>query len=208
MTIQLNANTRAVGEKMKGMIPAVMYGKRSPATPIFINAIAFEKAYKDAGESTVIDLVVNGKNENVLINDIQFDPVKGHIIHADLYVIEKGQKVHVNLPLEFVGESFAVKNLGANLVRVLHEISISADPTQLPSKIVVDISVLAELNSNILVKDIQLPAGVELYHMNADDVVASVVAQVEEDLTAAPTVDMSAIEVEKKGKKEEESEAK
>ena len=204
MTLQLNANKRAIGEKMAGMMPAVMYGKHAGSTPIFLNPIAFLKIYKEAGESTVISLDVEGKKENVLIHDIQFDPVKSHIIHADFYVIEKGQKVHVNIPLQFVGESFAVKNLGANLIKVLYEVSVSADASALPSHIEVDITALTDLNSNILVKDLVLGKGVELYHMNESDVVASVIAQVEEDLSAPAVVDMNSIEVEKKGKKEEE----
>ncbi len=204
MTLQLNANKRVIGEKMAGMMPAVMYGKHAGSTPIFLNSIAFLKIYKEAGESNVISLDVEGKKENVLIHDIQFDPVKSHIIHADFYVIEKGQKVHVNIPLQFVGESFAVKNLGANLIKVLYEVSVSADASALPSHIEVDITALTDLNSNILVKDLVLGKGVELYHMNESDVVASVIAQVEEDLSAPAVVDMNAIEVEKKGKKEEE----
>ncbi len=204
MTLQLNATKRAVGDKVAGMMPAVMYGKHAGSTPIFLNPIAFLKVYKEAGESNVISLDIEGKKANVLIHDIQFDPVKSHVVHADLYVIEKGQKVHVNIPLQFVGESFAVKNLGANLIKVLHEVYVSADPSALPSHIEVDISALSDLNSNILIKDLILGKGVELYHMNETDVVASVIAQVEEDLSAPAVLDMSTIEVEKKGKKEEE----
>lgn len=205
MTLQLNANTRAVGEKAVGMIPAIMYGKHSAAMPIFINAIAFQKAYKEAGESSIIKVTVGDKSENVLIQEVQVHPVKSHIIHADLYVVEKGQKVHVAVPISYIGESPAVKSLGGNLVKVLHEINVSGDPTLLPAHIDIDISVLSDLNSNILVKDIVLPKGIELYHANLDDVVASVIAQVEEDLSAPAVLDMSAIEVEKKGKKEEEA---
>lgn len=204
MTLKLNATKRAVGDKVVGMMPAVMYGKHAGSTPIFLNPIAFLKVYKEAGESNVISLDVEGKQENVLIHDIQFDPVKSHVVHADLYVIEKGQKVHVNIPLQFIGESFAVKNLGANLIKVLHEVYVSADPSVLPSFVEVDISTLSDLNSNILVKDLELGKGVELYHMNETDVVASVIAQVEEDLSAPAVVDMDSIEVEKKGKREEE----
>ncbi len=205
MTLQLDATPRVRGAKMDGMIPAVIYGKHVQSTPIFINTSAFTKIYKEAGESNIVSLKLDGKTVNVMIQDRQIDPVKSHIIHADLYVIEKGQKVHVAIPLLYVGESFAVKNLGANLVKTMHELNVSGDPTLLPHEITINIEALAELNSSILVKDLNLPKGVELYHVNPDDVVASVVAQVEEDLSAPATLDMSAIEVEKKGKKEEET---
>ncbi len=211
MTITLNGELRNKGENKNGkdikqadaMMSAVMYGKHAASTPIFINSIAFKKAYKEAGESSVISLTVNGSTENVMVQEVQVDPVKSHFIHADFYVVEKGQKVHVAIPLVFVGDSAAVKNLGANLVKVLHELNVSGDPTLLPHEINVNISALSDLNSNILVKDLNLPKGVELYHVNPDDVVASVVAQVEEDLSVPAVLDMDAIEVEKKGKKEE-----
>ena len=213
MTITLNGELRNKGEKrvnkdvkqIDAVIPAVMYGKNAVSTPIFINSLAFKKAYKESGESSVISLTVNGKTENVLVQDVQVDPVKSHFTHADFYVVEKGQKVHVAIPLSFVGESMAVKNLKANLVKVLHELNVSGDPTLLPQEIEVDISALIDLDSNILVKDLNLPKGIELYHLSGNDVVASVVLQVEEDLSAPAVLDMSTIEVEKKGKKEEEA---
>jgi large subunit ribosomal protein L25 len=136
------------------------------------------------------------------------DPVKYVPVHADLYVVEKGQKVHVEVPLEFVGVSNAVKNLGANLVKVMHTLSVEAEAANLPQAFQIDIAKLEDLSSNITVADIVLPSGVTLYHVTPEDVVASVVAQSTEDLSESVVApDMSAIEVEKKGKKEEEEPA-
>lgn len=207
MTLTLDVKKRQKGEKKDGMIPAVMYGAHAASTPIFIDAIAFKKALKEAGESSIIKLAGDA-NENVLIQDVQMDPVKYIPVHADLYVVEKGQKVHVEVPIEFVGVSNAVKNLGANLVKVMHALSVEADPSKLPHAFEVDIAKLEDLSSNILVSDIALPAGVTLYHVNAEDVVASVVAQSEEDLSAVvEQVDMESVGASvEKGKKEDESE--
>jgi large subunit ribosomal protein L25 len=204
--ITLKVTTRKVGEKKAGEMPAVMYGAHAKSTPIFVNAIEFKKVLKKAGESTVVKLEGDSK-ENVLIHEIQYSPVKYEPIHADLYVVEKGQKVHVAVPISFVGVSNAVKNLGANLVKILHEVEVEAEATNLPHEIEVDISSMETLSDSVLVKDIKLPLGVEIYGLHADDVVASVVAQVEEDFTEAVAApDMAAIEVEKKGKKDEEGE--
>lgn len=205
MTLNLNVIKRNKGDKQEGMIPAVMYGAHANSTPIFIDKIAFKKALREAGESGVITLTGDSK-ENVIINDVQMDPVLYEPIHADLYVVEKGQKVNIKLPLEFVGSSPAVK-AGGNLVKVMYELSLEADPTKLPQNIEVDISSLADMNSNITVGDLKLPAGATLSGVNENDVVASIVAQSDEDLSAATeTVDMSAIEVAQKGKKDEEGE--
>ena len=203
MTYTIKIEDRKQGDKKDLMIPAVMYGAHFKSTPIFINKKDFMKTFKSAGESTVVELDNNGKIENAMIHDVQMDPVMWEPVHADFYVVEKGQKVHVHVPLNFIGESFAVKNLGANLVKVMQELNVEADPTKLPKSIDVDISKLDNLDANIVASDLSLPEGVVLYHVSLTDVIASVVAQVEEDLSAPAAIDMSAIEVEKKGKKED-----
>ncbi len=205
MTLTLNVKNRNKGEKTDGMMPAVMYGAHAVSTPIFINKIDFQKVRKAAGESSVIKLI-GDSTENVLIQHVQMDPVLYLPIHADLYVVEKGQKVHVNVPINFVGESPAVK-AGMNLIKVMHELSVNADPSKLPHEFEVSIENLVDSSSNITVADIKLPSGVELYHITENDVIMSVVAQSTEDLSeAVVAVDMDAIDVEKKGKKEEEGE--
>ena len=205
MTSTINVTNRTKGEKKEGMTPGVFYGAHAKSTPIFVNTIEFKKLLKTAGESSIVALTGASK-ENVLIHDVQMDPVMYVPTHVDFYVVEKGQKVHVNLHLSFVGVSPAVKNLGGNLVKVMHEISVEAEGSNIPHEIEVDISTLETLNSNILVKDIILPAGTTLYHMQDNEVVASVVSQSEEDLSAPVEIlDMDAVgDAEKKGKKEEE----
>ncbi len=196
--------------KKEGFIPAVYYGSHAASTPIFIDAIEFRKVLADAGESSSIDLITEHGVENAMIQDVQVDPVKSMPIHADFYVIEKGQKVHVKTPIEFVGESQAVKE-GGVLVKVMYELSVEGEPSKLPHEFTVDIAALASMDSVIKVGDIKLPAGVELYHVTPEDVVASIAQAVEETEAAPADVDLSTIEVEAKGKKEEgeaEGEAK
>lgn len=205
--MQLPTTPRAPKEtKKEGFIPAVYYGSHQAATSIFIDAIEFGKVLKSAGESSSITLMTEHGQENAMIQDVQLNPVKGMPIHVDFYIIEKGQKVHVKTPIVFIGESNAVKT-GGVLVKVLQELSVEGDPNKLPHEFTVDISSLVDASSVIHVSDIALPAGVELYHLNADDVVASITLASEEDLSAPVEVDLSTIEVEAKGKKEEEGES-
>lgn len=205
--MQITTSARAPKEtKREGFIPAVYYGAHTKSTPIFIDAIEFKKVSADAGESSSIVLVTEHGNENAMIQDVQVHPVKGYPIHVDFYTLEKGQKVHVKTPIVFVGESQAVKD-GGVLVKVLHELSVEGDPTKLPHEFTVDISALTSNDSVIHVSDIKLPAGIELYHVNDSDVVASI-SSAQEEIEGAPVaVDLSSIEVEAKGKKEEEPEA-
>ncbi len=202
MTFNLTVKNRNKGEVIEGMMPAVMYGSNSKSTPVFVDKIEFRKAYKGAGESGVVKLLGDSK-ESVLIHDVQIDPVSSMPIHVDLFVIEKGAKMHVNIPLRFVGEAPAIK-LGGNVVKVLQELSIEIDPSLAPHDFEIDLSKLDTLQSNITVGDIKLPAGAALYHINNEDLIASVVAQSTEDLNAEVVkVDMDAVVREEKTKKDE-----
>jgi large subunit ribosomal protein L25 len=116
--------------------------------------------------------------------------------------------VQVAVPIEYTGTAPAVKELNGNLVKALHEIEVEADPMNLPHEIEIDVSVLDELDKQIVAGDITLPAGVTLI-TGPEEVIATVIAAVEEkeeEVVAAP--DMTAIGIsEERGKKEEEGEA-
>lgn len=204
--IQMTTAPRASKEIIKeGFIPAVYYGAHTKSTPIFINAIEFDKVLATAGESTTLTLITEHGNETVLIQDVFRDPVRDFPRHVDFYVVEKGQKVHVKVPVTFVGESQAVKE-GGVLVKVLYELSVEAESANLPHDISVDISALANKDSVIHVKDITLPKGVTLYHMSEDEIIASIAEAKEMEEAPVVAPDLSAIEVEQKGKKEAEEE--
>ena len=212
MVIELKAAKRSVSGKgvqalrKDGLIPSIVYGPKQEALPVEMNLREFTKVLEKAGESTVINLSVDGEGHNVLIHEVDVDPVTSVPRHADFYAIVKGQKVKVDIELEFVGESLAVKQ-GGNLVKALHELEVEADPMNLPHDLKVDISALAEINSHILAKDIALPAGVTLV-TGGDEVVATVVEAKEEEVVPVTAPDMTAIETSvERGKKEEETPA-
>lgn len=189
-----------------GILPAVFYGKKEPSTPISLLKTDFLKVWKEAGESTVVKLDGEGGSVDTLIHDVDFDPVTGVPRHADFYVFDKDLKLQVDVPLEFVGVAPAVKDFGGLLVKVLFEIKIEALPMNLPHQIEVDISPLTEIGSQLLAKDMVLPTGVMLAE-NPEEVVALVSAPKEEEPEEVAPVDLSAIEVEKKGKEAKEGEA-
>lgn len=208
--LKLQIKKRADSDKLfalekTGRMPAVFYGKKEKSTSISIARADFLKAWKQAGESSVVVLEGDGLELESLIQDVDVHPVTGVPRHADFYVFEKGKKIEVSVPIEFVGVSPAVKDLGGILVKVLHELKVEALPRDLPHEIKIDISPLKDFESQILAKDLVLPATVTLME-KADEVVASVSQPKEEPVEEAP-VDLSSIEVEKKGKVEEEGEA-
>ena len=210
MVVNLAATKRDVtGKRAKrllndGTLPAVVYGPKQEAISISLSSREFEKVLRDAGESSVVELTGLGSPMQVLIHDVDLDPVTSVPRHVDLYAIEKGAKVEVAVPLEFIGESPAVK-AGANLVKVMHELEIEAAPANLPQQIEVDVSVLANVGDQIHVSDLKIPSGVEV-KADAEQVVALIQeVKVEEEAPVAE-VDMASIEVEKKGKEEGEGE--
>jgi large subunit ribosomal protein L25 len=189
---ELRDTNAKLGDLRKaGRMPAVFYGKKETSTPISISLVDFLKVWKQSGESSVVTLETSEGSHDSLIHEIDFHPVSGVPRHADFYVFEKGP---------------AVKDLGGTLVKVLHALKIEALPKDLPHNITIDISTLLNFNDQILAQDIKLPAGVTLM-VNPEEVVALVSAPREEKEEEVAPIDLSAIEVEKKGKDEAADEA-
>ncbi len=189
--------------RLEGVLPAVVYGRSEESTPIAVDRRTFEKIFKTAGESTVITLTGLGEQKQALIQDVEFHPVSGQALHADFYAIEKGQTVTVSVPLEFDGVAPAVKDLGGILTKVIHEVEIEVDPTELPHAIHVDTALLKTLDDQIKIKDLRLPKSAKL-SIDPDEVVA-MISVAKEEVEEAPAPDLSQIEVSvERGKKEEE----
>ncbi len=211
MTFTLTAEPRTVqGKKLTelrdaGKLPAVMYGPKETATLLTLDRVTFEKLFKQTGESSVIVLEGLGTPKEVLVHDVAFDALRGGVIHVDFYAVEAGKEITVDVPLTFVGEAPALK-LGGTLTKVLHEVEVTCTPGNLPKKITVDVSVLDDFEKQIHVSDLVVPKGVTIEN-DGEEVIALVQAVAEEKETEA-TIDMSAIEVEKKGKTEVTEEAK
>ncbi len=190
--------------RKSGKMPAVFYGLKKTSTAISLSQSAFQKAWKEAGESTAISLETPNGTLDVMIHDVNIDPMKGRPIHADFLVIDTSKAIEVGVPLEFVGISEPVKNGSGILVKVMHELEISALPKDLPHSIEIDISVMGAINDQITVEDIKLPHGVTAITKLTEVVALISEAKEEKEEDVAP-VDLSAIEVEKKGKKEEDA---
>lgn len=185
-----------------GVVPAVLYGAGEAPVHLAIGRTDLEKAWNDAGSSTVVTLTGLNGGKDVLIQEVAVDPVYGTPIHADLYAVRSDVAVEVAVELVFEGVAPAEKDLGGTLIKVMHEIAVEALPKNLPHEIVVDISSLKTFDDQIHVRDLALPAGVTAV-TDAEEVVALVQAAQEEPEEEAATADVSAVEVEKKGKEEE-----
>jgi len=219
---------KEVGKKVKslrqqGILPAVLYGHKIKNLNLELDLKEFEKIYKEAGESSLITLVIaKGKDEAeasslslnveekkqkflVLIHDIQFDHLTEKPIHIDFYQPELKEEVEVTVPLIFEGEAPAVKDLGGTLVKNISEVEVKALPQNLSHEIKVDIGNLITFEDNILIKDLIVSKEVKILK-EPEEIVAAVARpeKVEEELEKPVEEKVEEVEkVEKKPKEEE-----
>jgi len=160
--IVIQAKKREVtGKRVKtlreaGTMPAVLYGHNVPTQAIEISEKDFTKAFKVAGESTLVNLVVDGKPQSVLIHDVQNHYLHGMPIHVDFYAVNMNEKLKVHVPLHFLGEAPAVKALAGTLVKNINEVEVECLPADLPQNFEIDISTLNTFEDVIRIGDIKV----------------------------------------------------
>lgn len=154
-------------------LPGILYGPKVKNISLKLNLKEFEKAYKKAGESSLISLEIEEKKYPVLIHEVKKDPLTGTPIHVDFYQPILTEEVEASVPLIFEGEPLAVKDLGGTLIKEMQEIEVKALPEKLPHEIKVDISVLNTFEDEIKVKDLNLPAEVKI-ERDPEDLIALV----------------------------------
>ena len=167
----MNAQIRDVfGKKVKslrerGLVPAILYGPGVENMALAVDLKEAEHIYKEAGENTIVKLKIKDDKipeRNVLIYDVARETLSGQIIHFDFLQVRMDQVIKAVVPLEFTGESAAVKSEGGILVKNIHEVEVEALPTDLPHKITVDISSLNTFEDAILIKDLLVSAKVKI----------------------------------------------
>ena len=207
----LDVKTREEGVKPKlltsqGKVPGVVYGHGIKNQNIVIDAKQLVKLYDEAGESSLIDLKIDdAKPIKVMIKEIQREPLLDQMIHVDFRKVRMDQKIRAEVDLDFIGEAPAVKEHGGTLVKNFDYLEIECLPSDLVSRIVVDLSQLATFEDAIRVKDLPIPEGIKVMQ-DAERTIAVVVPPMsEEELAAlekAPEEEVEKVEVEAKGKEE------
>ena len=168
--------------RSRGVLPAVFYGPKEDSTAIAIDMLQFERTLRLAGQTSVVTLKGAGVDKETLLHDVQYHPVTGRPVHADFYVLEKGKKVEIAVPIEFAGQAPAEK-AGHIISKALHEIEIEVAPAELPHSLIVDLTKLANVGDHITAGQIALPPSATLI-THADEIVASVMEFKEEKMEA------------------------
>ncbi|OGR77219.1 MAG: hypothetical protein A2X40_01020 [Elusimicrobia bacterium GWC2_65_9] len=159
-------------------IPAVVYGGEKPSIKIALPEKEFLGARKKGGVNAILCLKHPGGTETVMIKELQRHPVTDRLIHADFQRISLTRKIDAKVPIIVIGEATGVKDFGGMLAHDLRELRIKALPTAIPQKIEVDVSSLG-LHEALRVKDLKLPAGVEVLDAGDHVVVHVTLAKVE-----------------------------
>lgn len=216
MTKQVKLSAQSRGEKSKpnqirqnGFIPVVVYGAKSQNRNLQVKKNDFIKTFELAGEFNLVDLLIDDKETiKVIIKDVQKDGVRDNIIHADLYAVDMNQKITTQIPLNFIGESKAVKELGGTLVKNMDTLEVSCLPGDLVSHIDVDLSGLVEFDQFIRMNDLKLSKGIELDSDTNEAIVGVTETKVEEEAPVAAPAAEAAQEATKEEKTEETAENK
>lgn len=157
VSIRTETGKKLKGIRQKGFIPGIVYGHNISSTMLAVEEESFNKIFKNAGENTLIDLKIEGGDtRTVLIHDLAVDPVDNKSIHIDFYQVRLDEKVKTDVPLNFVGESAAVKEQSGTLLKILQSIEVESLPMDIPHDITIDISNLKTFEDKIRVKDIKL----------------------------------------------------
>lgn len=179
-----------LGRKVKtlrkeGLIPAELYGHGVKNLHLALSAREFQKVFKEAGESTIVNLVTEDKKTlPVMIHDVKTDSLSGKILNIDFYQIKLTEKIRVHIPIEFIGEAPAVKTFGGILIKTLKEIEVEALPQDLPHRLQVDLTPIDEIGKSISVKDLKISDQVKFF-VNPETIITTVVeAKAEEEIAA------------------------
>ena len=204
-----DASLKAKKLRAQSLIPAVIYGHGTENKNVAIDYNSFHKAFKAAGESTLLDLEIEGDGTvKALVKDWQVEPLSNRYIHVDFYQVNLKEKLKTEIALNFIGESPAVKEQGGSIIKTLDSILVECLPMDLVHSIDVDVSTLKNFDDMIAVKDLKIPEGIHVLE-NPDETIVKIEAPMTEDqlkaLENAAPVDVTAVKTEAEVKAAEEA---
>lgn len=216
--VVINATRReVVGKQVKalrreGKLPAVIYGRHTEPVNINLDAHSASLALGRLTSSSLVTINVDGKEYPALVREKQRDYIKNRLLHVDFLAVSLDEKIRTYVSVQFEGVSVAVKDYNAVLVKNLEQLEVECLPSDLPERIVVDISVLTRPGEGIRVRDVHVSDKLRILNDPDTMVAVATFAKVEEEAAAVPGAESIAPAAEEpelsveRGKKEEEGE--
>jgi large subunit ribosomal protein L25 len=182
-----------------GKVPGIVYGADKAATPIELDHQALYRHLKmEAFHASILDMTLEGSQQQVLLRDVQMHPFKQQVLHVDFQRVDKNRKIHMKVPLHFINAEICpgVKSGGGVVNHVMNEVDIQCLPDDLPGYIQVDLEKL-ELGHSMHLNEVPMPQGVEVISRLKKENPAIVTVQVpkaivvEEEVAAAPVTEIT-----------------
>ncbi|HRD01503.1 MAG TPA: 50S ribosomal protein L25 [Candidatus Saccharicenans sp.] len=218
MTLVINAETRKETGKnvagrlrKQGLVPAILYGGKTASQPLTLKKKDIIEILKsETGENTIFRVTIDSEEKDVMLKEVQINPVTDELTHVDLIEISMDKPVRVSLPIELIGEPVGVKTEGGVADFLLRELDVECLPREIPESVKIDISNL-HIHQSFKVQNLGLPAGIKIdADPNAAIVVISSVAEeaapapAEEVIEGAETKEPELIRKERKKEEEEQ----
>jgi large subunit ribosomal protein L25 len=207
-TIELTVQPRTVigkdSKKLRrqGLLPGVLYGYSIEPQAVQIDGRTFQRVYHRAGNIHLVDIRVGetGAPTRAFINVVQRDPITHALIHVDFMAVNLRLETTTNVPIVLTGQAPAVRDRVGILIQNIDTVAIKVLPTDVPESLSVDVSDMTEVGSTILIKELQVPAGVTVL-TDPEEVVAriSAIAITEEETEAAEAAETEAAASEEAG---------
>lgn len=187
-SISLTVKKReAFGKKLasirrEGLVPAVLHNHGEESIHVSVDEAELAKVYAAAGKHNALELDLEGKKHTALVKDVDYEPAKSKMRHVVFQLVNANEKVEAEVPVEFVGDSPAVK-AGLQINEIVKTLEVRALPKDLVDKIEVDVSKLVEVGDVISVADVTAPQGVEIV-TDPDQTLANIEEMVDREAEA------------------------
>jgi large subunit ribosomal protein L25 len=182
--------------RKEGLFPANIYGKGVKSVSVQVPYKEFEKVYKEAGETGIVDIDIAGEVRPSLIHNVQQDYYKHVLLHADFFQVNLKEKVKAMIKIVTVGEPKAVSEKLGLLMQTLNEVEVEALPTDLPEKVEINVESLAALDAQVTVGEIKVPTGVTIL-TDASQVVAKIGSLISKEAAEQAAAEAAAAEAAK-----------
>lgn len=181
----LDANIRKrIGKKVgalrrEGKLPAVMYGRDFEATPIVTDLKETTRLLAKLTSSSLITIILDGKEYLTLVQERQRDFIRGTLQHIDFRVVSLDEKIKASVPIEVIGVAPAIKEFNGVMVNNMTSLDVECLADDLPERVTVDVSILANIGDSISVQDIDLGKNVDILS-TAEDAIVTITTTVQE----------------------------
>lgn len=186
-----------------GQLPAVMYGHEMAATPISLDLRESTRILNSVTSSSIVNVELDGKENATLVREKQKNYIRGTLLHVDFQVVSLTEKIRTEVGIEISGVAPAIKDFNGVMVTGIDNIEVECLPKDLPDRIVVDISNLANIGEGIYVRDIPVPENV-VFLAEPDEMIVLITHPAAEEVEEVVTPVVEEPEVIERGKKEEE----